>query len=109
MQFSKTLHWNGRGAAESVVNSHENTRNGIGESRAISLLSPVESSSRRQLNGAVQRKHICMSLSAKKRAGNKFTCGMALQEMEQEKRKEGKEQKQISSESSIEGSVSVVG
>lgn len=42
----------GRGAVQSVVNSHENTRNGVGERRAMSLLSPMESGSR-QLNGAV--------------------------------------------------------
>lgn len=53
MWFSKTLHWNGRGAVESAVSSHKNTRNGIGESRTMSLLSPVESSSGRQLHGAV--------------------------------------------------------
>lgn len=53
MYFSKSLCWNGRGAVESVVNSHENTRNGIGESRAASLLSPVENTSGRQLSRAV--------------------------------------------------------
>lgn len=52
-EFSKTLHWNYIKAVESVMSSHENTGNRTGESRAMRLLSPVESSSRRQLNGAI--------------------------------------------------------
>lgn len=52
MQFSKTLHWDGGRAVESVVNSHANLRNGIGESRTTCLLSHMEIISGKRLNGA---------------------------------------------------------
>lgn len=34
MPFSKTLHWGGTRAMESVMSNHVNLRNGVGESRA---------------------------------------------------------------------------
>lgn len=78
MWFSKTLHWNGGGAVESLVSNHENTRNGIGESRAMSLLSPVESSSGRQFEWGCLEKTYLHVIVSKIESRDKFTCGMGL-------------------------------